>query len=334
MNKDLPYLSIIIPCYNVADYIPMTIQSLSQLNDAEDCEFIFINDGSTDDTLKLIESFAKKDKRVILIDQKNQGVSVARNHALQVATGKYVLCLDGDDFLVPETIAIIRNHIASSDVLLAPCFTVQEYLSPNLQKIEISEGIYSIDQFYAKCKVFPTAPKLVYRTSIIKRNQLIFDPTIKSGEVYTFTVDFFKYARYISVTHNGFYNYVMRSTSATHMPNFKADLSVLKILDHFTDIEQSWSQEPSFMLTALKMIMSFTYNKYSKLGLLNIQAIETIDSVLHHTGFKTLLHSIPTNEIDFKHRIFIQYLRALPPKFGYKLCTYAIKLMKNRVFLA
>ena len=330
----MTFLSIIIPCYNVEQYLPSTIASLSNLKNAEDCEFIFINDGSIDSTIKLIKDFAKNDSRAIVIDQVNKGVSAARNAALNIARGEYILCLDGDDFLVPETIAIIRKNIASSDLLFAPCFTVQDHLSPQLQKIKILEGIYSIDQFYSKCKVFPTAPKLVYRTSIIKRNKLIFDPTIKSGEVYTFTVDFLKHSSCISVTHSGFYNYVMRSTSATHMPNFKADLSVLKIMDHFTDIKQSWSQEPSFMLTAFKMIMSFTYNKYSKLGLLNKQAIETVQPVLHHIGFKTLLHTIPTNKIDFKHRIFILYLRTLPPKFGYKLCTYVIKLMKNRFFLA
>ena len=328
----MPFLSIIIPCYNVADYIPTTLLSLSQLNEAEECEFIFINDGSIDGTLKLLESFVKEEKRAKLITQENQGVSVARNNALQIATGKYVLCLDGDDFLVPETLAIIRSNIASSDVLLAPCFTVTKNLYPMLQRVELSEGIYSIDQFYSNCKIFPTAPKLVYRTSIIKKNQLKFDPAIKSGEVYTFTVDFLQYAKYISVTHQGFYNYVMRSTSATHMPNFKADLSVIKILDHFIKIKQPWSKESSFLLTAFKMIMSFTYNKYSKLGLLETSAIEAINSVLHHSSFRTLLYTIPTNKIDFKHRFLIQYLRVMPPTFGYKLCTFVIKLIKKQSF--
>ena len=329
----MPFLSIIIPCYNVDKYLPSTLVSLTNLRNAEDCEFILINDGSIDSTLKLIKDFAKNDSRAILIDQANQGVSAARNAALKIAKGEYVLCLDGDDFLHQDTISIIQNNINGADALLAPCFIVTEE-SSQIKRFNIPEGTYSIERLYSTCDFFPTAPKIVYKTAIIHAQKVLFDSTIKSGEVYTFTVDFLKFANSIAVTHQGFYNYVMRSTSATHMPNFKADLSVLKILDHFTDIKQSWNQEPSFMLTAFKMIMSFTYNKYSKLGLLNKQAIETVESVLHHIRFKTLLHTIPTNKIDFKHRIFILYLRTLPPKFGYKLCTYVIKLMKNRFFLA
>ena len=91
-------LSIIIPCYNVEEYIPKTLDSLSQLNNAENCEFIFINDGSTDNTLLHIQSFAKNDHRAIVINQSNQGVSAARNAALSIAKKEYILCLDGDDF--------------------------------------------------------------------------------------------------------------------------------------------------------------------------------------------------------------------------------------------
>lgn len=330
----MKFLSIIIPCYNVERYLPQTLESLQKLQQAENCEFIFVNDGSTDSTLELINNFAKADNRAIVINQINQGVSIARNNALEVASGEFVLCLDGDDFILPNTIAIIKDHIIDCDMLLAPCFTVNDSQVPKLQNINISDGIYSIHQLYACCNIFPTAPKLIYRTSIIKNNHLRFDSTIRSGEVYTFTVDFMRYTNSIRVTNHGFYNYVMRNSSATHMPNFKADLSVLNILNHFTNINQLWSKEPSFLLTAFKMIMSFTYNKYSKLSLLDTPAIETIESVLHNPAFNSLLRTIPTRSIDFKHRIFILYLRVMPPKFGYKLCTYVIKLMKHTVFIA
>ena len=103
------YLSIIIPCYNVEDYLPATIQSLRALENAEDCEFIFINDGSTDNTLKIILNFAEQDQRVVVIDQINSGVSAARNAALEIVQGKYFLPLDGDDKLRPNAVSIIRK---------------------------------------------------------------------------------------------------------------------------------------------------------------------------------------------------------------------------------
>ena len=117
----MTFLSLIIPCYNVAKYLPATIQSLTQLQDAENCEFIFVNDGSSDETLALLIDFAKKDNRAIIIDQMNQGVSTARNRALEIAQGEYILCLDGDDYLHTNTVAIIKQHMHDADALLSPC---------------------------------------------------------------------------------------------------------------------------------------------------------------------------------------------------------------------
>ena len=102
MANNTRFLSIIIPCYNVADYLIGTIDSLRNLKDAEDCEFIFINDGSTDNTLTIIQDFEKQDNRVRVINQKNAGVSAARNAALKIAKGKYFIPLDGDDKLQPS----------------------------------------------------------------------------------------------------------------------------------------------------------------------------------------------------------------------------------------
>ena len=106
---------------------------------------------------------------------------------------------------------------------------------------------------------------MVYRNSIIHDNSLQFNSNIKSGEVYDFTVSFLEKAHKIAVTNIGFYYYVMRNSSATHRPNYTADLSVLQIMDHFSSIPNQWSKSPSFLLTELKMITSFTYNKYIRI---------------------------------------------------------------------
>ena len=327
-------LSIIIPCYNVAEYIPRTLDSLSQLNNAENCEFIFINDGSTDNTLSYIQSFAKNDHRAIVINQSNQGVSAARNAALSIAKKEYILCLDGDDFLHPETLSIIKNCIHKSDALLAPCTIVEHNSTPYVKSIGIHEGVYSIEQLYAACKVFPVAPQIIYRTAIIQDHNLLFDSNIKAGEVYTFTVDFLQHANCIAVTHNSFYNYVMRANSAIHLPNYAADSSVLNMLEHFTYIDQDWCHSSSFLLTAFKLTMAFTYNKYLKNGLHNPDTLAVITKLFNNTHFQNLLRSIPTKEIDIKHRLFLYYIKTLPVKKGYILGVYITKLLKNKVILS
>lgn len=324
----MPFLSIIIPCYNVERYLPRTLKSLSQLNNAEECEFIFINDGSSDSTLSILQDFALNHTQSKIIDQHNQGVSAARNAALEIAIGKYLLCLDGDDFIDANTVNILKDNIHHTDALLSPCIIVNEDDSSFCQKITIPGGIYSIDQLYQSCDIFPTAPQIVYRTSIIQEHHLRFDSKIKAGEVYTFSVDFFEYAKEIAVCNNSFYNYVMRPSSATHKPNYNADLSVLHILEHFERITQQWKNRPSFQITALKIILSFTYNKYIKNKLSDAQTTQTVKTILKNPKFQQLLSSIQVGNLDLKNRLFLYYLKTLPLTFGFRLCVFIAKIVK------
>lgn len=325
----MPFLSIIIPCYNVEEYLPCTLDSLSHLKCDKDCEYIFVNDGSTDSTLSMLQAFAQDKKQAIVIDQPNQGVSAARNAALQIAKGEYILCLDGDDFLHPDTISIIKNHIKNADMMIAPCTIKQGDKPSTLQPIHIAEGVYNIEQLYQTCSVFPTAPQIIYKNSIIQNHQIYFDAQIKSGEVYTFTVDFFNHANSIAVCHEGFYNYVMRASSATHKPNYNADLTVLKILEHFARVQHPWKETISFQLTALKIVLSFTYNKYIRNRLSEDDALNVIETIFKDKNFTNILTSIPTNQLDFKHRLYMNFLKHMPIRLGYKICLRAAALLKQ-----
>ena len=91
-------LSVIIPCYNVEDYVGKCIESVLD-NKIKDIEIILVNDGSKDNTLDIIKKYEKEHKEIKVIDQKNGGLSDARNTGLSVATGKYVTFLDSDDYV-------------------------------------------------------------------------------------------------------------------------------------------------------------------------------------------------------------------------------------------
>ena len=118
-------ISIIVPVYNVEKYLKECLDSLINQT-LEDIEIICINDGSTDNSLAILEEYQKKDSRIKVFSQKNQGVSAARNLGIEKATGEYLTFLDSDDrlelntceILYKETIAknsdflfFIRNHI-------------------------------------------------------------------------------------------------------------------------------------------------------------------------------------------------------------------------------
>jgi len=104
-----PKVSIIIPIYNNEVYLEQCITSL--LNQTlNDIEIICVNDGSTDNSLSIVETFMKQDSRVKLINQKNQGQSVARNKGRYLARGEYVAFIDSDDYAKPNMFEKLYNN--------------------------------------------------------------------------------------------------------------------------------------------------------------------------------------------------------------------------------
>ena len=89
--------SIIIPAYNVEDYLLDCVDSVIKQS-FRDYEIILVNDGSTDSTLEICQELSKKNKLINLITKKNGGLSSARNAGIEIAKGDYLLFLDGDDF--------------------------------------------------------------------------------------------------------------------------------------------------------------------------------------------------------------------------------------------
>jgi len=95
-----PKISIVVPCYNVEKYIDQCLSSL--LNQTlKEIEIIVINDGSTDNTLQILEKYAASDNRIRIVNQKNHGLSEARNVGMQDCTADYVMFVDGDDWIDP-----------------------------------------------------------------------------------------------------------------------------------------------------------------------------------------------------------------------------------------
>ena len=102
-NQSNPRVSIIIPVYNTREYLAATLDSVLAQTYG-DFELIIVNDGSTDGSQSVIDSYCVRDKRIVAITTKNQGPSKARMEGLAIAKGEYVQFLDSDDTLVPDAI--------------------------------------------------------------------------------------------------------------------------------------------------------------------------------------------------------------------------------------
>lgn len=100
-----PCVSVITPAYNAARFIGETIRSVQE-QDETDWEMVIVDDGSTDNTVAVVTSFAKEDARIRLVRQRNQGPAAARNRALELAKGRFLAFLDSDDLWLPNKLSL------------------------------------------------------------------------------------------------------------------------------------------------------------------------------------------------------------------------------------
>ena len=119
-------VSVIIPVYNVEKYLSKCLDSVIEQT-FKDIEIICINDGSTDNSQNILQEYAKKDNRIMVVNQENSGLSVARNIGIAKASADYISFIDADDFIHPNFLKILYNVIQETKSDIAGC---------NFQKIK------------------------------------------------------------------------------------------------------------------------------------------------------------------------------------------------------
>lgn len=111
----VPSISIIIPAYNVENYILACLESIMNQT-YTDFEVICVNDGSTDDTQGVIDKVCDIDRRIVSVSKEHEGVSAARNYALKLAKGKYICFVDSDDYLVPDALTKLFEKMETNQL--------------------------------------------------------------------------------------------------------------------------------------------------------------------------------------------------------------------------
>lgn len=142
-------LSIIVPCYNSEEHIKRCLNSLINQNlNANDYEIIVINDGSTDNSKKLVENIKANHKNIKLYHQENKGLGAVRNRGMEIAKGEYIYFIDSDDYLAHNTLGVVINCLKKFNLDLIGFKTIitkklDLFISENTntQDINITNGI-------------------------------------------------------------------------------------------------------------------------------------------------------------------------------------------------
>lgn len=144
MNSDIK-ITIIIPAYNVAEWLPRCIESVLKQT-YENLEILVINDGSTDNTAAILDEFANKDTRIVAIHQKNMGLIQVRELGISMATGQYIGFIDGDDEVEPDMFERLLNNALKYEAEISQCGILYCFYDGRRKQMHGTENVYVYDQ--------------------------------------------------------------------------------------------------------------------------------------------------------------------------------------------
>lgn len=253
--------TVIIPTYNVEEYIERTIKSvLSQTY--KNIEIILINDGSTDGTIDVLKSFEKKDDRIIVIDKVNGGVSSARNVGIDKSSGDYLYFLDGDDVIESTLFQKIFDVLNSKMEIDFISFGYKIIEDSKVKSIfshkEIDEEIFTKDQLlllFLKRKLRQSMCSFVVKKSIVTRNYIRFDENTTNGEDQEFQMKCMYHSKYSYYSADVMFTYLQRSNSAIS----KFSIKYLTLLTVFERLFEYIEKKDQNVFEYLKLYALYTY---------------------------------------------------------------------------
>lgn len=234
-----PLVSIIVPVYNVELYLEQCLESIIQQT-FSNLEIIVINDGSTDNSFKIIKEFSNKDSRFIIIDQENKGISSARNSGINISSGDYLMFVDSDDWIAPNTVEVLLSKIYDTD--LVACSYNRAYVGKEIPRIFQFTGNVSNVSFQrrlvglineelndpSQIDSLVTVWAKLYKSKLIKDHNIEFISTNEIGtcEDLIFNLFYLEYCTNVYISNEPLYFY-RKINLSSFTSKYKSDLFLL-----------------------------------------------------------------------------------------------------------
>lgn len=226
--------SVVIPAYNVEAYLEECLDSVAAQS-YKDWEAIIVDDGSTDGSAALAETWTRKDERFHLLKQENQGLSAARNAGMDLAQGEYLLFLDADDWLESDALQVLDSELQGEDVI---CFGGRRYFQDEkrYEKADTQESktyacgwdYYQENALKPRQFAFVSVVLRTYRREFLLKNRLFFKEGI-FHEDNLFTPIVLFYAGKTRVLSQNLYNYRIRKGSIMTSVSGKNSLDKISV---------------------------------------------------------------------------------------------------------
>lgn len=261
-NHNKPFFSIIVPIFNVnLDYFEKCLNSILN-QDYEDFEVILVDDGSNQTCADACDSFLVKDSRIKVIHQENKGVSVARNHGIEVSSADWVMFVDADDWLELNALTVLHSKLTRTNCDILLFNGIREYLGyqKSMNYGIVNGTLYNTDDIETKemlykrimgvqnqksgrlCVVYYSWDK-VYRRSFLIENDLKFPDGISKSEDKVFILRCIEKAKKIYYIDNVLYHYRINDASVCHRYTENADQDRINLAKLLEEIAKRMDRE-------------------------------------------------------------------------------------------
>jgi len=304
--KIKPLLSIIVPVYNVERYLPKCLDSILAQTFTE-FEVIAVDDGSPDDCGQILDEYAKKDEKIIVVHKENGGVSSARNAGLDVAQGEYIGFVDPDDYIENDMYEFLYNEAIAGDYDIVQCNYAQVDKDGNVvHRLDHIKNREFADTNELLCAFFENdirscAWNKIFRREVIK--DVRFMSELRVAEDKLFVHNCLRCAKKVKITDKYCYYYVVSNSSVIHSAINEKLFDNLKVLDILYD--------------------TYKNNEYVKKSFLDHSAALNLDltfKVLASQSFEDKVPELIKRVLDLKNVIFKGEFSKKQKIFTFLLC--------------
>lgn len=277
-------ISIIVPIYNAEEHLDKCVESILEQTETN-LEIILVDDGSKDNSFEICKKYEKTDQRVKVIHQENAGVSVARNHGIELAEGEYIGFVDSDDWIEPVMYERLLKEAKETNADVVMCDATTVYSDGKIQADTITQ--LSKNQVLNKPDFTPSlllemagsAWRCIYKNNryndkLIKSERLYFPLGVKFSEDRIFNIYAFGYADKIAYIKESYYNRYMNEKSAVHRFHedyFEAYKKAAEEIEKAINV--AWNAEEKYKTAYLQQFISGALmaicNYYYKTSTLN-----------------------------------------------------------------
>jgi len=317
MNK----ISVIVPCYNVEKYLPSCLDSLiaSQILNME---IILVNDGSTDNTLKIIKKYVQDNPHLFkLLDKENGGLSDARNQGIAASTGTYLSFIDSDDTIEPDLYQKLNTIIekSSPDIIVFG----ENRIYPD-HTIKVSSGLTQSCQNKEEIKsimpyIYPAACNKLYKKELF--NNLQFTKGIWYEDV-DFIYRLLPHLNSITLLEGYYYNYYQREGSITYTYNSK----LYDLIDNLNNLIKYYQKNNLY--DKYKSELEYTYVRYSYATFIKRLA-KMKDKKEFDRGVALVIKNVQNNFPNYRQNKYLVGKKGLYLKLFNKLLANIIYLIEK-----